>query len=156
MRPMETHFPLHSYSPISLNIEYPDTRKANIVKSWLARSCSCPLSIRLPGNYEQSMLECILAIIPYRARWEYLDLSGAPPDITLLAGPAPLLRQLPIGFDEAPLLRTCRLDLNAVTSPIKLPWTQLMSLALTRTYRSEWSSILRHTENLVHFAAAIY
>ncbi|KAJ7181560.1 hypothetical protein C8R43DRAFT_941395 [Mycena crocata] len=141
---------------ISLYIEHPDNREANIVKSWLARSGSCPLSIRLIGEYHLPLLECILAIIPHRARWEYLHVSGPDPDdITLLAGPTPLLRQLklyteglfshPIAFDEAPLLRSCNLDVNVVTP-----------LPLARTFRSEWFPILRHTENLVHFAGAIY
>ncbi|KAJ7193773.1 hypothetical protein GGX14DRAFT_505677 [Mycena pura] len=89
-------------------------RYVRLVKTWLIRSGSCPLSIQLGYHAIPSYKEDIMeAILPHTSRWEYITLLYiALPHVDSF----PLLRQLNITFQtpvftirDAPRLRTATL-----------------------------------------------
>jgi hypothetical protein len=140
---------------ISLTADIDLEQRLHMCHAWLTRSCSCPLSIR--GLDAPQLLE---AVIPCRARWEYLDLTLFPAYLPAFEGPMPLLRHLDLAASDeditvtipaAPLLLSITLDFfNAVTPTIILPLAQLTSLTLQYVYRNEYVAMLRHTFKLVH------
>ncbi|KAF8150381.1 hypothetical protein K438DRAFT_1865733 [Mycena galopus ATCC 62051] len=128
----------------------------HICQIWLTRSRSYPLAIRdVSGQDPARVLE---AIIPHRARWEYLYLHH-PSYLAHIQDPMPLLRHLHltmydelddiVTFSSAPLLRSITLS---ASTPLKFafPLGQLTSLALTYASRSEYTTILQQTCNLIH------
>jgi hypothetical protein len=133
-----------------------------MLESWLNRSGGCLLSIQIPVDYLEPHVEDILeAIIPHRARWEYVKLTVLLSHLIDIQGPMPLLRQLnirvefndvetpAIAFSEAPLLRA--VSLNDFTYPPGfMPWSQLTSLTLLATTPIECGPVLEQTINLVH------
>ncbi|KAJ7156540.1 hypothetical protein C8R43DRAFT_414589, partial [Mycena crocata] len=64
-----------------------------ILASWLARSCSCPLSIKISRNETNLRDDVMHALLPHRLRWEYLQLY-IEPELLRSIGPTPLLRKL--------------------------------------------------------------
>jgi len=137
-------------------------RRAVIFDIWLRRSHSCPLSIHIIEDDDSSNIsEVLAAIIPHRARWEYLHLDIYPTRLPAVEGPTPLLRHLDlcleahnhsmdvVTFRELPLLRTVILD-NMAASLVVLPWVQLTSLTLIRVQPNKCVSLLQQTTNLVH------
>ncbi|KAJ7122633.1 hypothetical protein C8R43DRAFT_44645 [Mycena crocata] len=140
--------------------------KIDLLKSWLARSCTIPLSIDLDDQaYEAPVAECIQTLIPHRARWESLRFFALPlRDLPCLAHPLPLLSHIAIScqeraplavtFGNAPRLRSAILDNHGVSAVI-LPWAQLTSLTLTRVWGQECSPILQHATSLVHCVVAV-
>ncbi|KAJ7623967.1 hypothetical protein DFH06DRAFT_758692 [Mycena polygramma] len=130
-----------------------------IFEIWLKRSRHCPLSIRIGRGNAWASDELIKAVIPHRARWEYLNIGLVAKDIRALDSPMPLLRHLElmvssgpladITLHQAPLLRTLVLNRSAATQ-ITFPWTQLTSLALFNATAPECLAILAQTRTLVH------
>ncbi|KAF8150376.1 hypothetical protein K438DRAFT_1943673 [Mycena galopus ATCC 62051] len=147
---------------ISFNENYhsiPFAQQLHLSQLWLARSRFCPLAIQFGNLRDLKAAQILEAIIPHRARWEYLDVELAASDTPTFSGPMPLLRDLGlivhegldviIPFSPAPLLRS--IELRAGT-PLKfaLPLAQLTSLTLQLAFRDEYVEILQQTCNLVH------
>ncbi|KAJ7847088.1 hypothetical protein B0H14DRAFT_2770440 [Mycena olivaceomarginata] len=142
--------------------DIPLAQQLNICRTWMTRSCSCPLSIR--GLEASQFLD---TVTPHRARWEYfgLTIAGYPSPISPLEGPIPVLRHLSltlespdelgpddvVTFPEAPSLRSLTISYSTLSTPtVILPFAQLTSLALHRAFRHEYVEILPQTPKLVH------
>jgi hypothetical protein len=109
----------------------------------------------------------LAAVVPHRARWEYLELYLRPSYLPIINGPVPLLRHLDLFLDdpvvatdiltfrEVPLLRTAVLN-DAAASSVILPWAQLTSLALINFYPRACAPIVQQTSNLVRCALRVY
>ncbi|KAJ7148419.1 hypothetical protein C8R43DRAFT_518377 [Mycena crocata] len=134
----------------------------HLMKSWLAMSGSCPISIKLEGADVASaqQLEFIQLLTLCRTRWEYLELQYISTKILpFFCGATPVLRHLklsldnppptPLEFDGAPLLRSVFLGHDTLTGVV-LPWQQLTSLTISSASPSECTPILQQTTNLVH------
>ncbi|KAJ7150448.1 hypothetical protein C8R43DRAFT_1127926 [Mycena crocata] len=136
----------------------PNFHPAHTLKSWLERSCSCPISLKSSHDSKQMAHHVILAL-PHRLRWEYLKLFVGGRQLRKIEGPTPLLREFdlrldessssPVSLFEAPLLRTAILNYHAAASVV-LPWEQLTSLTLECVYPPECTPILLQTCSLVH------
>ncbi|KAJ7193778.1 hypothetical protein GGX14DRAFT_587526 [Mycena pura] len=148
----------------AIEIDLDDERCVRAAKTWLVRSGSCPLSIRIDGFVDDFNKEAVEVILSHRSRWEYfvIDIPLAwdscfLPDIASY----PLLRQLDIRFDnadttspaftfsDAPSLRTATLGEATYPSGF-LPWHQLTSLSLVFQTPAECTDILKETINLIH------
>ncbi|KAJ7629743.1 hypothetical protein DFH06DRAFT_709476 [Mycena polygramma] len=131
-------------------------RGARMVRLWLERSRSCPLYLEL-GVYKWADDDLVEAVIPHRARWNYLSIDLDADNLRILDGPMPLLRYLllnvhkdldGIALNEVPLLRTVALT-NPAALRFRLPWAQLTSLGLFNVHSSDCVPILLQTRNLV-------
>ncbi|KAJ7087025.1 hypothetical protein C8R43DRAFT_309973 [Mycena crocata] len=130
-----------------------------MLQSWLARSCVCPVSVKINDLPRKDVEDALHALLPHRLRCEYLKLELYASQLYILEGPKPLLRELNLVLHEAPsslflikdvpLLRKAVLNHYASTE-VMLPWAQLTSLSLRAVYPFECSPILLHTCNLVH------
>ncbi|KAJ6602793.1 hypothetical protein DFH09DRAFT_451509 [Mycena vulgaris] len=146
-------------------------RQIAMVKAWLSRSGSCPLSVRMDKDAidpVQPAQELLNVIVPYRARWEHAKLViDSLSYLPILEGPMPFLRQLYLRVDgvlgmspaisvrQAPLLRAVTLtDFEYPTA--FLPWSQLTSLTLIATTPTHCWPILQQSANLVHCELVIY
>ncbi|KAJ6589368.1 hypothetical protein B0H19DRAFT_1103694 [Mycena capillaripes] len=137
-------------------------QKIHLSDTWLTRSCSYPLSIRIDEDDGWSRVSQVLAaVIPHRARWEYMKLSLFPSHhLPAFQCSLPLLYHLDVELGESdemkgitlqelPRLRSVVLnDIGAAN--IVLPWTQLTSLVLHQVYFRECIPILMQTTNLVY------
>jgi hypothetical protein len=102
--------------------------------------------------------EVLAALVPHRARWEYLKLHLVQSRLPTIESRLPLLRCLDLEFDtippmvtvfpEVPLLRIVTLDTFAASSVV-LPWTQLTALTLRIISFSRCVPILQQAPNLV-------
>ncbi|KAF8207827.1 hypothetical protein K438DRAFT_1814358 [Mycena galopus ATCC 62051] len=149
---------------ISYEDRIPAEGRARMSDLWLRRSGSCPLSIRLDDDDgEEEASKSFTSVVPYRARWEYLELGDAHfhhIHFYTIAGSMPLLRHLHlvlptidilgnvVDFGELPLLRSAYLN-DIAALRIILPWAQLTSLALLDVYMDVCVSILRQTSSLL-------
>ncbi|KAJ6468680.1 hypothetical protein C8R47DRAFT_1325752 [Mycena vitilis] len=148
----------------SLNNNY-GGRELPIIELWLERSRGWPLSLKL-GTTGWARDELVAAVVPHRARWQYLKIDVEANHLPIFDAPAmPLLRHLelittsteddagtkksPIVTRGVPLLRTVVLN-DAAAVRITLPWMQLTSLTLIRVFPSEFIPILMQTRNLVY------
>ncbi|KAJ7086298.1 hypothetical protein C8R43DRAFT_311883 [Mycena crocata] len=138
-----------------------DAHGVHMLQSWLVRSRSCPISIKIgevPYGVQEDLLKLLLS---HCSRWEYLDLCINFRNLlhTIVLGATPLLRKLdlrtfrpsssPLSLMNAPLLRTVSMNDNA-TDNIILPWANLTSLTLRAVYPHECTPILLLTCSLVH------
>ncbi|KAJ6457514.1 hypothetical protein C8R47DRAFT_1164202 [Mycena vitilis] len=132
----------------------------HLFELWLQRSRSHPLSISLGSEESWPSEELVDAIIPHRARWQFLNLNLGSEDLRIFDGPMPLLQRLDltlggeappasIVIHEVPLLRTVTVNDTAAWHII-LPWPQLTSLTLSNVYPSECIVFLTQARNLVH------
>ncbi|KAJ6565464.1 hypothetical protein DFH09DRAFT_1034809 [Mycena vulgaris] len=142
-----------------------------LLESWLQRSGSCPLSIRLLGFPEHlgeelgdvalAELDPFLeAIVSHCERWEYFKTNI--PLRYLGTGRTPLLRSLNIegrlvegsGWIapsiEGPQLQKLALEWYREIFAIMVPWGQLTTLYLTFVTPLQFMDILHHAVNLVH------
>ncbi|KAJ7629767.1 hypothetical protein DFH06DRAFT_709862 [Mycena polygramma] len=136
-----------------------DGQELRVFELWLKRSRHCPLSIRL-GTDAWASHELVEAVIPHRARWQYLKIKLEGESLPLIDGAMPFLRHLELKIDDdsppvfitthgVPLLRTAILN-DVAAAHVILPWEQLTSLTLLRVFPSECVPILVQTPNLVH------
>ncbi|KAK7035841.1 F-box domain-containing protein [Favolaschia claudopus] len=121
---------------------------SNLQNIWLSRSGDYPISIMLVDQSTRGGDELIAAILPYRARWEYVSLYMDMVHRPTLQGSMPLLRKLSViaaDFDGC-------LDFSDAppTSLAVLPWTQLTSMRLHIIRYQRCLHYLRMTTNLVH------
>ncbi|KAJ7113032.1 hypothetical protein C8R44DRAFT_882066 [Mycena epipterygia] len=145
------------------------TLQLHMLRSRLRRSSYCSLSITVRATFmhsEEYARQILTAIVPHRARWEYLEVS----DISLsnliaIDGPLHLLRDLDIlvyskvlapaaAFRQVPRLRAftdrrhhCH---NLTYLPDFLPWFQLTLVTLIIVAPGNCAPILTQTVNLVH------
>ncbi|KAJ6481831.1 hypothetical protein C8R45DRAFT_313124 [Mycena sanguinolenta] len=131
--------------------------------AWLSRSGSCPLSIRIVGAATTNMPDILSAIVPHRARWEYLEFETIADSLLhLFDGPMPLLRHLDLimtlpsskPFElhavDLPRLRSAKVFDDSVARAVTLPWAQLTSLVLWAVTPSVVVSILHQAQRLVY------
>ncbi|KAJ7629784.1 hypothetical protein DFH06DRAFT_1480328 [Mycena polygramma] len=136
----------------------------HIFELWLKRSRCCALSVRLGTTETWASDELIAAIIPHRARWEYMKIDLDGDKHRIFDGPMPLLRRLELlvrigrlangplanfALHDAPLLRTLVLK-SSDTLQITFPWAQITSLTLPALHPHGCIPILAETRNLVH------
>ncbi|KAJ6581938.1 hypothetical protein B0H19DRAFT_1117074 [Mycena capillaripes] len=144
------------------DVELPFKRQVHIAELWLTRSGCCPLTIYIIENSSMNIPEIFAAIIPHRARWEYLEVLLPRSQLPTFEGPIPLLRHIDLllirgqvpasitSFREAPLLRTAVLDIMMTGLNIDLPWAQLTSLTINTAQPARCVPILQHTSHLIH------
>ncbi|KAJ7130354.1 hypothetical protein C8R44DRAFT_872164 [Mycena epipterygia] len=135
-----------------------------ILQTWLKRSGSCPLSIRLVEDMEQrpELDRFLHAIMPHCTRWEYLRLRLPSTAASLGRHDMPLLRSLEIGlslgfetlgsipFLDAPLLHKVTLQRYHSAFASTIPWAQLTTLVVGIILLDECVGILNCTTTLVH------
>ncbi|KAJ7704505.1 hypothetical protein B0H17DRAFT_12944 [Mycena rosella] len=135
-----------------------------IVESWLTRSASCPLSIRLlsSGPALSDLDPVLQACVSHSARWEYMKINTIPLDYIGNSGSMPLLRSLAVegkvlegsgwiaSSIDAPQLQKLTLGRYREIFAAMIPWGQLKTLQLTGVAPHQFMAILRHTVNLVH------
>ncbi|KAJ7901022.1 hypothetical protein B0H14DRAFT_2670472 [Mycena olivaceomarginata] len=127
-----------------------ETQKLELLKTWIARSGSCPLSLSITGlTYTTTapiFAQLIETAIAHCNRWEHLDMLIPFDHLHLLRGEMSLLRDLTIGptdlrsdvpstlslFEGAPQLRNVLTHLKA-----------------HRLYEHEWIEMLRDAPFLV-------
>ncbi|KAJ7641131.1 hypothetical protein FB45DRAFT_352883 [Roridomyces roridus] len=134
--------------------------QTEVVRTWLDRSGSCPLSVKietepgLVGNREEIPL--------YRERWEQVAIAATGHMLGfLLRDSMPMLRSLSVTMEyegsrpamislDLPSLRT--VSLNWFQYPVNwLPWNQVTSLTLESMYSRNCIPVLRdaiHLEDL--------
>ncbi|KAK7035836.1 F-box domain-containing protein [Favolaschia claudopus] len=134
---------------------------------WLSRSGSCPISIDIQDYTYSTQAsrgeELLEAVLPYCARWEYVDLGIDNVDEPVVEGAMPLLRHLSaltgtmhgnLDFSQAPRLRS--VSLHADIPPLVLPWTQLTSMHLFGTTLINCVPFLEPAINLIHLKIDLY
>ncbi|KAJ7073951.1 hypothetical protein C8F01DRAFT_5166 [Mycena amicta] len=137
--------------------------QVEMVQTWLLRSGSSPLSLRLEVSYSWvSKTDALLqTVVAHRSRWEYLHLLAPPAQVSLISGPCPRLVKLTllttldpdvniISLQNAHLLRSVFLW-NVDYDLGSLPWDQLTSLSLQNTASSlaDSAPILQAATNLL-------
>ncbi|KAF7334452.1 F-box domain-containing protein [Mycena venus] len=144
-----------------------DDISCHLISSILNRSGCYPLSIRMDYDEDEyGNVVCVppgpkafSAVLPYRARWEYLKLRLAGLHLPPIEGGMPLLRCLDLELDGdlhellefhgVPLLRAVTLDYNAARN-VTLPWGQLTFVTLHEVASKECVPILQQATNLVY------
>ncbi|KAJ7901041.1 hypothetical protein B0H14DRAFT_2670504 [Mycena olivaceomarginata] len=144
-----------------------ETQKLELLKTWIARSGSCPLSLSIIGpTYRTTapiFAQLIETAVAHCNRWEHLDMLIPFDHLHLVRGEMSLLRDLTIGptdlrsdapstlslFEAAPQLRNVVLTSCFLTSTIRLPWAQLTHLEAHCLYEHECIEILRDAPFLV-------
>ncbi|KAJ7137556.1 hypothetical protein C8R43DRAFT_1109844 [Mycena crocata] len=137
-----------------------DEQYNNLLRQWMSRSRSCPLSISIGGNdYYQEPVRCMETLASHRARWEYLELTWVNADFRpfLCDHPMPSLRHLNVSFrdqwepttiGDTPQLRSLRF--TVYIDNLILPWQQLTSIILTSILPHQCTAILQQAASLVH------
>ncbi|KAJ7629667.1 hypothetical protein DFH06DRAFT_1225076 [Mycena polygramma] len=143
-------------------VAFPRELHAQLFRTWLKRSRVCPVALSIVDYCNSVEPELIAAVVPHRARWEYLELGGLRSilPLYLIQGPMPLLRHLDLALLDfppnfavlldAPLLRTLILDDARSVLAIMVQWGQLTSLTLLRAFTDQCVPILQWTPNLVY------
>ncbi|KAJ7188827.1 hypothetical protein C8R46DRAFT_30773 [Mycena filopes] len=149
-------------------VVYAQVHMANI---WSERSRSRPMSMQIRSEYHDSEVSSLIeTVVFHRARWEHLSMAleriPKKRDLRDLSGPMPLLRSLLFKVEElgsssvavswldAPLLRSATLD-DVTAKVVRLPWSQLTSLTLSRMFPDECTQVLQRTPYLVHCSLAL-
>ncbi|KAJ7149558.1 hypothetical protein C8R46DRAFT_1309377 [Mycena filopes] len=143
------------------------TAELELAETWLARSGTRPLSIRLictPDLEINPSFDILFGnLLLYCDRWEYLHLEVPFEFFALVDGNMPLLRALTVGLNEysrphssamppfrrAPELRSVLLT-ESFTTALVLPWAQLTRLESGCLYIYEGLSILDAAPQLLH------
>ncbi|KAJ7641199.1 hypothetical protein FB45DRAFT_1053769 [Roridomyces roridus] len=138
------------------------TKQTRLVQTWLNRSGSCPLSIRL-GPSDLVSKEAFLAILLHSERWHHVELGMPAPEVALIKGPMPLLESFSLEVDRSdythpattfgdfPRLRSLTLD-NAGDARW-LPISQLTTLTFQDVHHlTNCLPLLRDAVNLVHLS----
>ncbi|KAJ7641198.1 hypothetical protein FB45DRAFT_1124739 [Roridomyces roridus] len=73
-----------------------EAAQARVVQTWLDRSRSCQLSIRMV----MGDLDALVAILLHRQRWQNVELVIASSEAALIKGPFPLLESLSLSVDD--------------------------------------------------------
>ncbi|KAJ6511164.1 hypothetical protein C8R45DRAFT_966256 [Mycena sanguinolenta] len=152
---------------ISIAVQDPDdcqSQKLELLKTWIARSGNCPLSLNLTGPSTSPVLtQFIETIVTHCNRWENLEVLIPFDSLNLLKGDMPLLRDLTFGpidlrhdvhsalplFEAAPALRHLTLTSCFLNATVLLPWAQLTHLDAHCLYEHECTDILRAAPLLV-------
>ncbi|KAJ7149559.1 hypothetical protein C8R46DRAFT_1309387 [Mycena filopes] len=141
-----------------------DCALAEQAEAWIARSGSRGLCIESRGCLRRRHLPVLVAVIPHRARWEYLKLHFHPltslSRIPIIDGPMPLLHHLDISFSQtvptnlftfldAPRLRTVASNYIAAAK-ISVHWSQITAVTLRAMWLVECVPVLTQASRLVH------
>jgi len=164
------HFlPIYPLCPPLTGILSP-TLLTHICRQWREIALATPELWRaIDGEYENGVLpgsEVFTAVLPYRARWEYVKLRLVVAVFSPIEWEAPLLRHLDLHLRcliyegafvirGAPFLRTAVLDVDDAKDVV-LPWAQLTSLTLRHTLLFDSERFLKQTPNLVHCQLDLY
>ncbi|KAJ7641226.1 hypothetical protein FB45DRAFT_825375 [Roridomyces roridus] len=133
-----------------------------IVQTWLERSGSCPLSIKLERDHlvATDRKESLIATLLHRERWQHVRLDLRTDEVALIEGPLPLLESLDLSLDkwhythpttvacDFPRLRSVTLD--DADHGNWLPLSQLTTLTLKDVYEINYLPLLRDAVNLIH------
>ncbi|KAJ7135183.1 hypothetical protein C8R43DRAFT_1021310 [Mycena crocata] len=140
-----------------------DDEKMELLKLWLARSGSCPLSIEAEDYLPPGTL--LDTLLPHRERLEYAKLRPSHFDPRIVHGGMTSLRRLhmrleveeslPVNFTGVPQLRSVSFEYRTEGTIIMLPWAQLTSLALHNVFPQECTPILQQAVNLMHCELAV-
>ncbi|KAJ7628870.1 hypothetical protein FB45DRAFT_45266 [Roridomyces roridus] len=144
----------------AITLPYTDDKQVDMVRTWLDRSRSCPLSIKLSWEKTLPRTELCEAILLHRQRWEHVHLSVADEsEFALIEGTLPMLLSLSVKFDGSvmghmrpvaqnyPRLESLALS-NLECSVDRLPWSQLTSLTLS-SRTDDCAVVLQAAVNLV-------
>ncbi|KAK7055861.1 F-box domain-containing protein [Favolaschia claudopus] len=144
--------------------------QTEFAETWLARSGSCPLSIKIHKKGTDHGKHPYAVIAAHRERWEHLWITSSIIDVPAFRCSTPLLRSLhldgslpfrpkqdplTVAFNRAPLLRTASVPRCAVSS-LTIPWAQLTSLTLDGGLFPNFIKTLNHTPNLIHCELKIF
>ncbi|KAJ7174860.1 hypothetical protein C8R46DRAFT_1081926 [Mycena filopes] len=147
--------------------------QVGLVETWLARSGTRPLSIRLVSASwvnPDLTVRLLHKLLPHCERWEYLTLVVPMETLALVDGSMPLLRALTLGpnrytgllpnvltlFHRAPELRSVVLTESFLISAISLPWAQLTRLESQCLYPYECTWILEAAPQLVYCEFTVF
>ncbi|KAJ7127873.1 hypothetical protein C8R44DRAFT_733283 [Mycena epipterygia] len=112
----------------------PPEPRIQLLATWLNRSGSFPLSIKVDDQFKVTKQnQLVRTIVPHCARWEYLALTLPMADLLFIKGHMPLLR----GFETWHLMLPL----------IALPWTQLTTLIVSNVEQDRCADILKHAFN---------
>ncbi|KAJ7467544.1 hypothetical protein FB451DRAFT_394344 [Mycena latifolia] len=149
-------------------ISLTDDQDLHILESWLNRSRSLPLSLKMDTIFSSISEECLEKLALHAARWENAKL-GLRVLSQLLTIPTtmPLLQELglrirtdnggifpPVAYRAVPHLRSVTLWDFSYPADF-LPWAQLTSLTMANTCPADCTTVLQHTVNLVHCELAM-
>ncbi|KAJ7073861.1 hypothetical protein C8F01DRAFT_1098564 [Mycena amicta] len=155
-RSIALNSPLHWRA---IDINHP--RDLDLAQTWLQRSGSSSLSLRVVCILFQRVGEILPAANLQRARWEYVSFVVQPSQIPLICGTAHRLFDITIaaGKDEVPprenimlcdvprLRSVCLWDVRY--SVDSLPWAQLTCLSLLDAHFAMCAPVLKHAANLL-------
>ncbi|KAJ7804862.1 hypothetical protein B0H14DRAFT_2611956 [Mycena olivaceomarginata] len=157
---------------IKINVSDEAAAQLKLLKTWLSRSGSRPLSMYLSLRRRTHAIEkeILRTAVLHSKRWEYANLFLSFGNLGLLrvASAMPLLRHLTFGFegiipsepitlfDRPPRLKQVVLTAGFDKSVIAVPWGQLTCLDAHFLYPRECAEILRDATNLVHCSFGIY
>ncbi|KAJ7181307.1 hypothetical protein C8R43DRAFT_968891 [Mycena crocata] len=138
-----------------------DEQYSNLLRQWMSRSRTCPLSICIGGDNDyDEPVRCMETLALHRGRWEHLELIWITSDILpFLCDPMPSLRRLDVSFQDewdsvptttgdAPQLRSVKL--TVFPDLLILPWRQLISVTLISLWPDQCTAIFRQTASLLH------
>ncbi|KAJ7712466.1 hypothetical protein B0H14DRAFT_2482864 [Mycena olivaceomarginata] len=152
------------------------SRQAKLLKRWLSRSGTLPLSISITYNASEtfaitsSASEVLRELISHCTRWQYMEIEVPFEDLRLIHGEMPLLEVLEIGptevphplpphplrlFGSCPRLRHIILSQYFQPSTITLCWGKLTHLEGLFLYPEECVEILRQTANISYFKVTV-
>ncbi|KAJ7890259.1 hypothetical protein B0H13DRAFT_1719999 [Mycena leptocephala] len=143
------------------------SKKLELLETWLKRSGSCPLSLKLtqimyptPQHLVPQLLQAAMA---HCQRWEHVAILMPFEQLHLIEGEMPLLKHLTFGpsnfphgdpdtvtlFDQAPQLTRVILANFFLKSAMSLPWAQLTHITARCLYEYECTAIIRDAPRLV-------
>ncbi|KAJ7092104.1 hypothetical protein C8R43DRAFT_1049908 [Mycena crocata] len=138
---------------------------------WIDRSRSLPLSFSLHRELEDKrgdipLNECIEALIPHRARLEYLELKWVTDDVCpLFDGPLPSLKHIDLSWEDyapsSPAVVCDAAQLRSVVisrfpDRVIFPWGQLRRLTLWDVHPSQCTAILQQCSRLTHCKLSLW
>ena len=135
---------------------------SKMVKLWMSRAISAPLTIHLDSTYRSAgeIESAIAVLVQYCDRWQHLDMNfyRTPPScLTSIRRNLPLLESLRIRsstafvniFEVAPHLHTLSLDSWTSRIRLKVPWSQLTELETEVSCSTDGLYTLKLMPNLV-------
>ncbi|KAJ7720924.1 hypothetical protein B0H16DRAFT_1699830 [Mycena metata] len=143
-------------------------QKLLLLETWLQRSGSCPLSIRMDLGHSINQVATLepflVAITAHSARWQYLQLYSPIHPFPTINTPLPFLRTLFIAernygyrtippvsaLPAAPLLQNLALSFWREHYMTFYPWAQLTTFTAYLILPRECVDVLSHTRRLIY------
>ncbi|KAJ7867346.1 hypothetical protein B0H14DRAFT_2504093 [Mycena olivaceomarginata] len=151
-------------------------QQVRLLRSWLRRSGTLPLSISITHKAIETVpavscaSEIIEEVILHCSRWQYMEIEIPFDDLKSIQGAMPCLRHLTIGptavpesppshplqlFGLCPQLQHIVLSQYFQPSTVQLCWERVTHVKGLFLYPEECVEILRQTVNISHFEATI-